>query len=202
MKDITLNKLSGIYQITNIINNKVYIGHSTHITFRWHTHLDNLIKNIHHNFKLQDDFNTYGLLAFNFKILELLEGKENLIKREQEYLNKIDFDSNYNIYNSKISVLKHNILDFLEYIESKWVISDIHKDLEKYRIYKKEDRDEILNKAIECNIFNLCKSHITFNRVMKYIENCFGFSIIDKRKRKKQKIQYRYKLIINLDLNK
>ena len=39
---------------------------------------------------------------------------------------------------------------------------------------------------------------MTFNRVMKFIEENFGFTIINKRKKKNGK-QYRYKLIVDFD---
>ena len=38
-----LNKLSGIYEISNKINGRKYIGHSKNITYRWYHHLNNLI---------------------------------------------------------------------------------------------------------------------------------------------------------------
>jgi len=64
LSKIINSKISGIYQIINNINGKVYIGHSVNISFRWYNHMNNLLKGNHHNSKLQDDFNTYGLSAW------------------------------------------------------------------------------------------------------------------------------------------
>ena len=50
---------AGIYKITNIINNKIYIGSSSNISLRWNQHIEKLIYNLHENYKLQNDFNKY-----------------------------------------------------------------------------------------------------------------------------------------------
>ena len=119
LSEFKLTKLSGIYQINNIINGKLYIGHSINLNFKWYHHLDSLFKGIHPNSKLQEDFNTYSVSAFSFRILELIDGKENLINKEQEYLNNLNFDSNYNIYNSNKQLIEHDIDAFFEYIKMK-----------------------------------------------------------------------------------
>ncbi len=68
---ITTKKVSGIYIITNKINEKVYIGESLDIYRRWHEeHLHQLRNNRHYNRKLQNDFNKYGEENFSFEVLE------------------------------------------------------------------------------------------------------------------------------------
>ena len=62
-------KTIGIYKITNIKNNKVYIGESFDIERRWKIHIDNLNNNNHHSNKLQNDWNTYGKDNFKFEII-------------------------------------------------------------------------------------------------------------------------------------
>ena len=196
-----ISKISGIYQIKNNINGKIYIGRSINIILRWYTHLDGLFKGIHKNSKLQEDFNIYGLFAFNFSVLELVKGKKELITKEQEYLNKINFNDNYNIYNSIKQLVESeslNINNFIEYMKSKWIKPNSSVDIKKYQIYKDEDRQEITNKAIECNILNEYKSHITFNKVINFMKDTLGYTIEDGRFRIKRK-QYRYKLIIDFD---
>jgi hypothetical protein len=196
-----LTKLSGIYCIENKINHKQYIGHSKNITYRWYYHLNNLLKNTHSNKKLQEDFNTYGLSNLNFTILELLEGKENLIKKEQEYLNKINFKDNYNIYNSIREEKESDIIGFTTYINTKWLVpSGItnKEELDKYRIYKQEDKDEIVEKVIDCQLIDLPVSYITFNRIINFMKDTLGYRIEDGRFKLKRK-QYRYKLIVDFD---
>lgn len=201
----SLNKLSGIYQIKNTINNKIYIGHSINITFRWYYHLNNLIKNIHPNNKLQNDFNKYGVVAFEFSILELVDGKTNLIKREQEYLDKINFDDNYNLVNSIAN--KNNepqIDDFINYINDKWLVPKGITDkneLNKYKIYKEEDKQNIINMAIECKLLKLYPSRITFLKVISFMQNSLGYAIENQRGMINKEM-YTYKLIVDFNEEK
>lgn len=68
---MTMNKVSGIYTITNNMTGKLYIGESLDIYRRWHDeHIPQLRKNRHYNKELQNDFNEYGEENFNFEILE------------------------------------------------------------------------------------------------------------------------------------
>ena len=61
---------SGIYCITNLINNKQYIGQTYNLKHRWRTHKNNLKANRHHNKHLQYAWNKYGADNFKFDILE------------------------------------------------------------------------------------------------------------------------------------
>lgn len=70
---------SGIYIITNIVNNKKYIGSSLNYKQRLRQHKYSLRKNSHYNKHLQSSFNKYGEENFTFKLLELCS---NLIERE------------------------------------------------------------------------------------------------------------------------
>lgn len=197
------SKLSGIYQIRNTINNKKYIGHSINITLRWYLHLFNLIINKHDNPKLQEDFNTYGIKNFELSILELFTGtKHQLKKLEQEYLNKLDFDLNYSIHNSITDEAIINKQMFIDYINDKWVMPDgiTYEELDKYRIYKNEDKQEIIDMAVKSNIIPLFKSQITFNKVMTYVKN-FGYNVISDRKNICNK-KLTYKIILNTKFTK
>lgn len=196
-----LIKISGIYSIVNKLNHKQYIGHSKNITFRWYHHLNNLMESKHPNSKLQEDFNTYGLSAFDFSILELIEGKNNLILKEQEYLDKLNFDENYNIYNSIKEKHEPDIDNFTTYINTKWLVPSgiTNKEIiDKYRIYKQTDKDEIIEKVINYQLLDLPRSHITFNKIIGFMQDTLGYTIEDGRFRLKRK-QFRYKLIIDFD---
>lgn len=79
---------SGIYQIKNIINNKYYVGSAVDLNKRWKSHKYALDKGIHHNSILQNAWNKYGEKSFNFVLIENV-GKENLISKEQYYLDTL-----------------------------------------------------------------------------------------------------------------
>ena len=79
----------GIYAITNILNGHRYIGSAIDIKQRWIDHRKRLRKGNHHSTYLQNAWNKYGELVFSFSVLEMVNKKENLISREQEYLDKL-----------------------------------------------------------------------------------------------------------------
>lgn len=85
---------SGIYKITNISNNKFYIGSSINIDRREKEHLRNLKANKHTNLHLQYSWNKYKENNFTFETLENCN-IDDLITREQYYIDQ--FKPHYNI---------------------------------------------------------------------------------------------------------
>ncbi len=77
-----MNKMCGIYQITNNINKKTYIGSSIDIMRRWAVHITQLNNNNHPNQKLQHSWNKHGEKSFIFTILSLCEHSELLVKEQ------------------------------------------------------------------------------------------------------------------------
>lgn len=81
----------GIYKITNLINNKVYIG-STRVSFRdrWSKHKSKLRKNDHHSKHLQSAFNKYGEESFKFEVIKDMKGFEvsDILNAEEYYIEK------------------------------------------------------------------------------------------------------------------
>ena len=68
----------GIYKITNLINNKVYIGQSVDIKRRWHAHRNPRFDNKN---PLYSDIRSFNIVNFSFEIIEecdfsLLDEKE------------------------------------------------------------------------------------------------------------------------------
>lgn len=62
--------ISGIYKITNSVNNKVYIGKSVDIlNKRWPSHKNSLNNGTHTNVHLQNAWNKYGSENFDFSII-------------------------------------------------------------------------------------------------------------------------------------
>tara|TARA_R110000823_G_scaffold45504_1_gene117396 strand:+ start:3125 stop:3970 length:846 start_codon:yes stop_codon:yes gene_type:complete len=80
---------SGIYQITNTTNNKIYIGSSVNIKARWAGHRSDLKNKKHHSKHLQRSWELHGSGAFEFMILEAVEDSELLLEREQHYLDTL-----------------------------------------------------------------------------------------------------------------
>lgn len=82
-------KLSGIYQIRNIVNEKVYIGQTKQpFLKRFLHHVWKLRKGNHDNKHLQRAFDLYTEEAFVFEVLEVVEDSKLLDEKEIEYIEK------------------------------------------------------------------------------------------------------------------
>ena len=79
----------GIYLIKNNENSKVYVGSSCNFKVRKATHLRELAKNIHHSSHLQHSYNKYGKKRFSIGIIEPVDNIENLVEREQYWIDAI-----------------------------------------------------------------------------------------------------------------
>lgn len=91
--------LSGIYAIINSHDNKIYIGSSKNIKERLKKHKFLLRRKIHHNYRLQYDYNKYGEDGLEFKIIEECERNLLLIKERHWiiYYNSTNSKKGYNI---------------------------------------------------------------------------------------------------------
>lgn len=89
---------SGIYKIVNKVNGKCYVGSAVDLNNRFCCHRYDLRNQCHINQKLQHAWNKYGEDSFVFEVLEFVDGKDELIKKEQAYLDSMDvFRGGYNI---------------------------------------------------------------------------------------------------------
>ena len=87
----------GVYQIRNVINNKVYIG-STGDSFsqRWLHHKSHLTRGVHHNNHLQRAWKKYGSSSFVFEPIEIVETIADVLPCEQRHLDRIVKTQCYN----------------------------------------------------------------------------------------------------------
>ncbi len=82
----------GVYLITNKSNNKVYVGKSIILKYRWKKHLWKLKQGKHHNLHLQSAFNKDGIDSFEFSILEKCS-EDIVCEREMFYISKYQSDN-------------------------------------------------------------------------------------------------------------
>lgn len=88
---------SGIYQILNTVNGKIYIGSTTNLRARKSGHFTALSRGRHENPRLQNAWNLYGSDVWVFEVLELCP-TEQLLILEQRYLDRF-WDGGINCYN-------------------------------------------------------------------------------------------------------
>jgi len=89
--------VSGIYVISNLIDDRVYVGSAVSLAHRKGTHYFQLKNNKHCNSHLQNFVNKYGLEKLRFNIVELCD-KEDLIKREQFWFTKFEYKFNIALF--------------------------------------------------------------------------------------------------------
>ena len=87
--------MQGIYAIRNKKNNKQYVGSALNIEARWKRHLLQLKKKNHHSVYLLRAWEKYGPNEFEFVILEEVQNKEDIITREQWWID--NSKSKYNM---------------------------------------------------------------------------------------------------------
>jgi hypothetical protein len=83
------DKISGVYFIQCIKNNKIYIGSSNNILTRLECHRSELRGNYHGNCYLQNSWNKHGEKNFIVGILEKVDDIDALLNREQYYIDKL-----------------------------------------------------------------------------------------------------------------
>lgn len=134
----------GIYMIRNKINNKIYIGQSIDVLSRLKNHKDNLNKNRHINFHLQNSWNKYGESNFEFK--PILECEQKELNMYEQY-----FIFNFESYNDLFGYNQnYGGNSGMMPLETKSKISQSMQG-EKNPFYGKTHSDEVKRKLKEIN---------------------------------------------------
>lgn len=99
--DLEMLKKKGVYQIRNLVNNKVYIGSTiTSFIYRWRQHHSKLKMGKHENTHLQSSYTKYGDSNFEYTILYVGTSLEDIRTKEQELITSLDScnsDKGYNL---------------------------------------------------------------------------------------------------------
>lgn len=147
------NNTAGVYQITNLLNGKIYIGSSKNIRERFRSHKRELRRGVHCNARLQNSWNKYGEDNFNFSILEICS-IEDRFDREQYYIdstNCCDDSVGYNM-TEKVEQPPHTK-------ESRIKQSESLKKNPEFMKYCREQMDRIHNdKEIKKRMIEAVKS--------------------------------------------
>jgi group I intron endonuclease len=81
--------ISGVYVIQNVITSDCYVGSSVDIARRKLKHFHQLRSNKHGNQHLQSAYNKYGHDSFLFAVHEEVAEREDLVAREQYWINQL-----------------------------------------------------------------------------------------------------------------
>lgn len=99
---------SGVYMIRNLMTNQKYIGSAINVRKRCRSHKRELIKNIHGNSELQDNWDKYSPKDFKFELIQNCP-EEKLREREQYYINfykTSNIELGFNIYPAEMEGMK------------------------------------------------------------------------------------------------
>ena len=111
-----------IYAIRNIQNNKRYIGSTINVKKRWSEHQRTLRNGTHHARHLQRAWKKYGEDAFVFELLETDIVYEDLLKKEQTWLNQHHTRELYNT----TPYVRNGFHGYHHTAETKQKISQLH----------------------------------------------------------------------------
>jgi group I intron endonuclease len=166
-KEKILRFKSGVYKITNIINNKCYVGSSINIYNRFHTHRNKLKNKTHSSQHLTNSYHKYGDSNFQFEILEYCI---NITEREQYWINKLKPEYN------KREIAQNNLGRKV----SQETKSKISKTLKEKNNYLKNNGLSTLNpknedKSVKVNIYDITGKYITtvnsFKKAALFLNN-------------------------------
>ncbi|XAO14073.1 homing endonuclease [Escherichia phage JM10] len=89
---------SGIYQIKNTLNGKVYVGSAKDFEKRWKRHFKDLENGVHSSIKFQRSFNKHGNVFECSVLEEITYEKDLIIERENFWIKELNSKINgYNI---------------------------------------------------------------------------------------------------------
>lgn len=68
----------GVFEIRNKIENKIFIDSSNNIPAKFNRHKFQLNAGLHPNKEMQEDWNKYGEINFEFNVIEEIEQKDEI----------------------------------------------------------------------------------------------------------------------------
>ena len=106
----------------------------------------------------------------------------------------------HDAYGTKKFVLGSDDVRFISYINSHWLVpkGTSGETAKKFRIWRDQDKQAIVNMAAECRLFPICKSKVTFVKVMTMLNNTFGYEIEQGRAMIEGR-KHTYRLIVSFD---
>lgn len=153
--------ISGIYQIRNTVNGKVYVGQSKDLAQRKRVHRRMLLDGKHYNRYLQRSFNKYGEDSFAFEVLEYCK-EEHLIKKERQWIKNMNSeyaDKGYNAAYAYILFKGYDRNKRINLSERKRVVREYtDESREKFRIsiakYWSQE-ENIIKKSLSQSVMEL-----------------------------------------------
>lgn len=192
---VNLRENSGVRNVVCCFTDELHI---TQFMGRCRYNIDNLI--IAETYVNADNYDRTAYLSrCRYSFAEFMKNDDNT-----SWFNSIEHLLEHDIYDVKRFVLSANEKLFIDYINKKWLVPKgitSKKELRKYKIYKDDDKKEIIRMVVKCKLLKLYFSQITFNKVIDLMQNNLGYTIESHRGRISNKL-HTYKIVIDYDEEK
>jgi group I intron endonuclease len=94
-------RVSGVYTITNTVNNRRYAGSSADVRQRWRGHRSELRRGLHRITQFQQDWDEHGEKAFKFEMIVQESDAAKRLAIEQALITADDLEGRgYNLFNT------------------------------------------------------------------------------------------------------
>ena len=105
--------------------------------------------------------------------------------------------------NVKRFVLSTGELNFVSYINSKWLVppETTEEAISQYRIWRDKDKNEIVKRFIENRVWCVPAKIVTFAKVISILQSCLGYEVETDR-RTIEGSQRMYKLVVSFEKEK
>jgi len=168
-----------IYIIQNKLNNKIYIGQTNSIEYRWYCHKNN---SFNENTSCYDTYiaraiRKYGIDAFNFGVIESYDNLDDCNEAEEFWIGYFSSYNNYMGYNIKLGGNNHIMSE-----ETKQKIGASNKIALTGKILTEEHKNNI---SLSLKGKEFSQEHRdNLSKVLKGKQNCLGRVLSDETKNK------------------
>lgn len=176
----------GIYAIRNTVSGRIYIGSSGLLRKRVRQHNSELVRGIHKNPKLQHSWSLHGEHCFEFFVVEYVDNKEDLIAREQYWIDCADAssDENYNILK-----IAGSSLGQVRSAETRAKISEVQKGKKLSEDQKKRigdaHRGKVLSEETKKRMSESAKGKVISEETRKKISEAKKGTVMSEEARRK-----------------
>jgi hypothetical protein len=186
-----LSEDSGIKNIVSCFGDDL---HLTQICGRARYNLENIV--VAHTRIPYDNLGQSPYLTEQRKLFSEYMGN----KQNTKWFSSVSHLVNHDVYGIKRFTLGTDESKFVQYINTKWLVppDTPREESDKYKIWREEDKSEIVQMCIKCKMLAVPDRLVTFSRVIKLLEGCLGY-VIDSGRIVRCNQRYTYKLVVSYD---
>lgn len=186
---VNLDEKSGVRNIITCFGDELHVGQ---FMGRCRYNIDTLV--VADRFNPSDNRYADAYIAQQRNLFRSYMADQQVVRWFDTISHLVDHD----IYDIKRIVLGKNEAGFIDWINRRWLlpIGADSETIEKHKIYKERDKEEIIREAIHYHLYQIRRDRYTFSKIIKTMEKDFGYEILDGRI-SVGGARYTYKLILS-----